>query len=70
MLEMTGAKTSTDERSRDVGSTSVGDCLRRVVVSTFLTSSAVVGDSWDSVHGTGVPTAMIVWFSNLPAGWW
>jgi len=45
MWAMTGAKTSTDERSRLVGSTSVGDCLSRVVVSTFRTSSAVVSDS-------------------------
>jgi len=36
---MTGAKTSTDERSRVVGSTSVDDGSRHVVASTLRTSS-------------------------------
>jgi len=39
---MTGAKTSTDERSRVDGSTSVGDGLRHVVVSILRTWSVVV----------------------------
>ena len=42
MCAITGAKTSTDERSRVDGSTSVGDGLRHVVVSTLRTSAAVV----------------------------
>jgi len=49
MCAMTGAKSSTDERNRVDGSTSVGDGLRHVVVSTLRTSSAVVGDSCDNV---------------------
>jgi len=46
---MCGAKTSTDERNRVDGSTSVGDGLRHVVVSNLRTSSAVVSDSWATV---------------------
>ena len=49
MCDMIGAKLVAHERSRTDGSTSIGDDLRGLDVSSFSTSAADVGASEDSV---------------------